>query len=202
MEKLTRISKRLDTFFKVMQRIICIGMTVAVLVVAILSVVNMINPQAVIGSDFNTVDIGPVTIELAQELAPDNGEILKYVWVVVVLGGVMAAFFHYALGVIRKILKPMTEGRPFDFSVGRNIKKIAYMSLVLGVVQNVGSLIETAVAVKTFRLTELPNVESIRSVTANYTFDFNFLILFLVLILMAHIFNYGTELQNLSDETL
>ena len=106
------------------------------------------------------------------------------------------------LWAVRKILKPMMEGKPFDASVGHNIKKIGYVALVLGTVENMASIIDAAVTVKMFNLTALPDGGAVRSITANYTFDLGFLVTFFVLILMAHIFNYGAELQQLSDETL
>ena len=122
--------------------------------------------------------------------------------VVVALGAAAAALIYYAFGLIRKILKPMTEGRPFDLSVGENLKKIGYVSLVLGVVKNAGTMLETAAAFKAFDLAELASDGAIRSISATYTFDLSFLVVFFVLLLMAHIFRYGAELQQLSDETL
>ena len=84
--KMIKTAKGLDTFFKVLQRIIAVCMIVMVVVVGVLTVVNAINPDAVIGEDFHMVDIGPITVELAEELAPDNGAVLTYAWIAVALG--------------------------------------------------------------------------------------------------------------------
>ena len=159
------------------------------------------NPDAVIGENLN-VDIGPITVELAQELAPDNHAILTYTWGMIVVGDVFAAGIYYALSLVRKILQPMMEGKPFDSMVGQNIRKIGFVTLVLGIIQNVAVLIETIGAVKTFQLIDMNADAVVRSVTVNYSLDLTFLIVFFVLLLMSHIFNYGTELQQLSDETL
>ena len=202
MEKTMRISKRLDTFFGVMQKAILVALPIAAVIAVTLTVVSVFSPDTVIAQDFTSVTIGPLTIELAPELAPDNISILSYVWIAVVLGAISAAFIYYAFGIIRKILKPMTEGRPFDASVGQNIRKIGYASLVLGIVQNAGSMLETSAAVRAFSLTALSSGDAIQSITANYTLDLNFLLVFFALILMAHIFDYGAQLQQLSDETL
>jgi len=202
MEKLMSISKKLDTFFKVMQKVVIIGMAVAVLVTAVLTVANAVNPNAVIGEDFHIVDIGPLTIELAPELAPDNATILAYVWVVLLLGAVSAALVYYAFGLIRRILRPMSQGQPFDADVSRSLRRMSYISLALGVVRNAGAMIETAAAVKAFDLAAIADGGAVQSITANYTFDLSFLVLFFVLILMSYIFRYGSELQQLSDETL
>ena len=76
------------------------------------------------------------------------------------------------------------------------------MALVLGVVQNIAGAVETTNAVRHFGLDRLVAGGQIRSVTANYTFDLSFLVVFFVLLLMSYIFRYGAELQQLSDETL
>lgn len=201
MEKMITVSKKLDVFFGVIQKLIVIGLSVAFIVTAILTVVNIVDPDAVIGEGFNTVDVGNITVELDESLAPDNKTILSYVWMILVPGAVSGAFIYYAVILVRKILAPMKEGRPFDLSVGTNIKKIGYISLVLGVIKILGDMIETAVTLKVFELTELTD-GAVRSITANYTFDLSFLIVFFVLMLIAYIFNYGAELQELSDETL
>ena len=201
MKKLINISQKLDTLFKILQRITAIGTLVAILVVLVLTVVNAINPDAVIGENLN-VDIGPITVELAQELAPDNRAILTYTWGMIVVGAVFAAGIYYALSLVRKILQPMMEGKPFDSMVGQNIRKIGFVTLVLGIIQNVAVLIDTIGAVKTFQLIDMNADAVVRSVTVNYSLDLTFLIVFFVLLLMSHIFNYGTELQQLSDETL
>ena len=52
------------------------------------------------------------------------------------------------------------------------------------------------------RRDESINSAFIRSITVNYTFDAGFLLIFAVLMLVSWIFEYGTELQKLSDETL
>lgn len=200
--KLISTSKKLDTFFKVMQRIITICMIVAVCLMIVLTVVNLVDPNAVIGTDFNVVDIGPITIELAEEHAPSNVIILTYAWVMIVLAAVCAMVICFAFGLIRKILKPMTEGRPFEPTVGDNIRKISFVCLALGIAQNVAAGIEVANVIHNFDLNNLATSEQIRSITANYSIDFTFLILFFVLLLMSHIFRYGAELQQQADETL
>lgn len=200
--KLMKTAKRLDAFFKVMQRIIAVCMIVMVVVVGVLTVVNAVNPEAVIGEDFHMIDIGPVTVELAEELAPDNGAVLTYAWIAVALGLAAAAAVYWAFGCIRKILAPMTVGDPFHESVSTNIKKVGYAVLVWGVISNVGKMLETSAALRYFNFESLAATGEIRSVTVNYQFDLTFLLVFFLLLLVSYIFRYGTELQRLSDETL
>jgi len=200
--KMIKTAKGLDTFFKVLQRIIAVCMIVMVVVVGVLTVVNAINPDAVIGEDFHMVDIGPITVELAEELAPDNGAVLTYAWIAVALGLGAAAATYWAFGCIRKILAPMREGNPFHESVSTNIKKVGCAVLVWGVISNVGKIVETSAALRYFNFESLAATGEIRSVTVNHQCDLTFLLVFFLLLLVSYIFRYGTELQRLSDETL
>ena len=202
MEKLMQLSKKLDTLFRILQKTATIAMGVALLVLLVLTVVNLAAPDAVIGEDFCSVDLGPVTLELVEELAPDNGTILLYAWLSVLLGVAAAVILCRAFGLIRRILQPMTEGRPFDAGTAQNIRKLSYAALLLGLVQNIGSLLTTAAAVRIYRLTELADLGAVRSVTANFHVELGFVIVFFVLLLISHVFRYGAELQQLSDETL
>lgn len=202
MEKLMAVSKTLDTVIKVLQRIILIATVVAVLIMGVLTVVNAVNPDAVIGDNFNIVDAGSLSIELAPELTLDNGSVLKAGWFSLAIATMVAVTCCYAFGLARKILQPMKEGLPFDESVGKNIRKMSYVFLIYGIVGNLGGLLQTFYDSRVFERLVAMNDGVIRSVTANYQFDLSFLVVFLVLILISHIFNYGAKLQQLSDETL
>lgn len=200
--KMINTSKKLDTFFKVLQRILKISIIVVICVMTVLTIVNIVDPDAVIGRGFNMASIGPLTFELAEEHAPGNTTILVYSWTLMALITVCAIIAYHAFGLIRKILKPMTEGRPFEPTVADDIKKISFVCLALGIVQNIAGAIEVTSIIHNFNLEKLVVSENVRSITANYTFDFTFLILFFVLLLISHIFHYGAELQQQADETL
>ncbi len=200
--KLIGTAKKLDVFFKVIQRTMIISMIVVICVMAVLTVVNAVNPDAVIGEDFEVVDLGPVTIELAKEYAPDNSDILAYAWIFTALAAASAGLIYYAFSLVRKILLPMTQGDPFHPDVSVNIRKISWVSIAMGILNNVASVIETNNAIANFSLNRLVDGGQIVSITANYQLDLNFLIVFFILLLMSYIFRYGAELQRFSDETL
>ena len=202
LEKLSATAKKLSLFFKVVQKIIGITTIVMLCVLTALTIANVIDPNTVIGTDLNVLDLGPVTIELAEEHTPDNGAILGYAWIYGLLWAFCAAALCLGLGYLRRILAPMAEGNPFHSDTARYLKKLAWLSLVLGVAQNVGAAAEAAAALRSFDLQQLVENSAIRSVTVNYTFEFGFIVLFFLLLLMSYLFSYGAELQKLSDETL
>ncbi len=201
-DKLSSTARKLGKFFKILQKIVLVCAIVMLSVLLVLTIANAVNPNTVIGTQLNSVDIGGVTLVLAEELTPDNNSILAYVWVYAALGIVSVAVVWLALGYIRKILSPMGEGRPFHPDTAHYIKKLAILSLVLGIAQNIGGAVSTLAALKSFGLDKLVENGVITSVSANFTLELGFIVVFFILLLMSYIFSYGAELQQLSDETL
>lgn len=201
-EKMVKMAKVLDKLFRILQRIIIICAAVSVIVLGIFTVINAIDHNAVIGTDLNFVDIGPLTFELSEEAAPDNNAILVYAWIMAAAAIAIITVGCYAIGIIRKILAPMTQGDPFHPAVGREIRRLAFASLVIGIMQNIMGVAETLSMLHIFHLNTLLQDSQIQSVTANFRYDVSFIVVFFVLLLMSYIFHYGEELQKLSDETL
>lgn len=200
--KLKKSAKRLDTLFKVLQKIILIAMIVAGCILLVLTVVNAMDPDVLIGKDLHEIAIGPITVTLAEGYTPNNNSILTYGWILLSLGGVSAAAIYYAFGCIRKILQSVMQENPFYASVGKHIRKIGYVCIALGIVENAGGILESYNLLRNYGLRNLLNSSMISNITVNYQLDFTFLILFFVLLLLSYIFEYGTQLQQLSDETL
>lgn len=201
-EKLKKNAKRLDTLFKVLQKIILITMIIGICIFSVLTFANAIDPNVIIGEDFHEIDIGPITITLAGGYTPNNDSILTYGWILLSLGGASAVVTYCALGYIRKILQSVIQENPFYASVGKHIRKIGYVCVALGIVENVAGILETQNLFQNYGLSNLLNSSLISGITVNYQLDFTFLILFFVLLLLSYIFEYGAQLQQLSDETL
>lgn len=201
-EKMMKTARTLDKVFKILQRAAVICAAVSVAVLGVLTVMNAINPNSVIGTNSNLVDIGPLTFELTEEAAPDNNGILIYAWIMVAAAIAIIAVVCYAIRIIRRILAPMVQGDPFHPAVGKEIRRLAFASLAIGIIQNIMGVAETLNVLHIFDLNALLQNSQIQSITANYRYDLSFILVFLVLLLMSHIFHYGEELQKLSDETL
>ena len=96
----------------------------------------------------------------------------------------------------------MTEGRPFHPETAHDLKTLAFLSLLLGVAQNLWSLAESIVSMYAYRVSGLLEAGGIQSVTIRYSLELGFLVVFFVFLLMSYIFSYGAELQNEADTTL
>lgn len=201
-EKLSSAAAKLGNFFRAVRKIIFIVCIVMVAALAILSVVNLVNPNAVIGEGLNSVDLGPVTFVLNPSHTPTNGSILGYAWVYALLALVSAAVIYTALGYICKILEPMAQGLPFRNDISLHVKKLGYSCLALGIAQNIGRIVETISAMRVFGLERLADSSYLQSITYNIEIELGFILVFFILLLMSRVFEYGAELQKLSDETV
>ena len=201
MKKLINTSKKLDFVFGVTQKIIIVVAAIMLVVVPTLFFINTgtVNSD---GNGYNIIDISGIRLEISEKFAPDTKEFLIYMGITAALAIAIVTVIYCMISIIRKILKPMTEGCPFDKSVGYNIRKIANMTIILGLLANAFSAVETIGTIFIFRFSELLAEGAVRKVSANLSFDVTFFIVYFILLLISHIFIYGTELQKLSDETL
>lgn len=206
MDKLMKTAKKLDVFFKVLQNVLKTTMIVVVCVLVVLTVANAINPHAIIAEGNYYVDLGSVTLRLTESYSPtDNQTILLYAWIIIGLSVIAVIAMYYAFGQIRKILQPMSEGSPFDPTISVNFRKMANVSIIMGVVVNLASFIKTLGSINMIEKLDLIGMLGeghIKSITANFNVDLMFLVVFFVFLLMSYIFRYGEELQQQVDETL
>lgn len=195
-------ASRLDTFLKVVQKLILISMIVALGIFLILTVAYYVDTDFMIGESSYEIYVGPITLTLAEESIPSNGSILGHGWILFVLGAISAAVTYYSLGCIRRVLQPITQGNAFYPTVGKDIRKFGYACIIWGLMENVLEVLEVQNILHNYNLSNLVNGSAISSVTVNYNLDLTFLIIFFVVLLLSYIFEYGVNLQQLSDETL
>lgn len=203
MKKLTRTAKRLDTFFHIMQiaaNVIWVGALVGIGIL-LLGILLRLDPE-MIGTGYESLELGFVELEIAQAYVPNKHLILAQAGVVLALSAVFVFVAWRAVKEIRRILKPMIQGEPFRSVVGNGLKKLAKYSLILGIIGNVTILAEQIFAALIFDLPTLLLNEKISHISFNHEIDLTFLVVAVVLLLASYVFRYGEQLQQLSDETL
>ena len=117
-------------------------------------------------------------------------------------------------GVLRGAAKVGTVGMILEHSfhtnprmarwllVDDNLKKLAKLSVVLGILVNIIILAEQIMTVFVYDLPGLLLSEKIIHVGGMFQVDLTFLIYWAILMLLSYVFRYGEGLQQLSDETL
>lgn len=149
-----------------------------------------------------SLSFGPVTVVLKADgmLAP--------IWVrtgifeQLLLALIVLIFSCKVLKIMQNILEPMTQGQPFMETVGANLRKLAWFCLIGGFISEVATILGNALAFSQRELMHYFNPELVQSIEIDYQLNMWFLPAFILLMLMSHVFTYGQQLQQLSDETL
>lgn len=202
-KKMIGTAQKLDKVMQVLQWILIACTIVLILAPIVLTIVNQVNPDAIVNSTIYTVRIGSLSLEVAPEYAPTNSSILTPLWVSIsLLGSTSALAMFLCLKYIRRILSPMKLGNPFHKDAAQNFKKLAWIVLATGIIRNVIQIASSYASLRIWNLFELPQTDVIRSVQASFELEVGFVLVVFGLLLMSYIFRYGASLQQLSDETL
>ena len=203
MNNLTNTAKKLDKVFEI-AHIVLGAMSIGFLVCAALIAVAYIFKldPSMIGTAYENFDLGFLELTVAKEYAPDKWLVLLQAFITLLVGCRLMYEGRRGVGYIREILLPMKEEKPFDSIVSTNLKKLAKLSITLGILYNIIILSEQVLTVFVCDLPQLLISEKIVHVDGMFHIDLTFLIYWAILLLLSYIFRYGEQLQQLSDETL
>jgi len=203
MNNLTNTAKKLDKIFEIVHIVfgaLAIASLVGVALIAVAYVLKL--DPSFIGTGYENFDIGFVELEIAEAYAPDKWLILAQAAITLLVACRLFYDGRRGMGYIREILKPMTEEKPFAAIVSTNLKKLAKLSIVIGILVNIIILSEQIMMIFVFDLPSLLISEKIVHVGGMFKIDLTFLIYWAILMLLSYVFRYGESLQQLSDETL
>ena len=203
MNNLTDTAKKLDKVLEI-AHIVLGALAIACLVgVALIGVAFVLglDPE-MIGTGYENFDVGFLELTVAQACAPDKWLVLLQGALTLIVSCRLVYAGRQGVGYTREILHPMTEGKPFDSIISANLKKLAKLSIELGILYNILLLLEQIMTVFVYDLPGLLISEKITQVGGMFQVDLTFLICWALLMLLSYVFRYGEELQQLSDETL
>lgn len=203
MNNLSNTAKKLDKVLGI-AHIVLGALAIACIVGAALIAVAYIfkmNPEF-IGTGYEKFDVGFLEVEVAPAFAPNKWLILGQAAVTLLVSCRLFYDGRRGVGYVREILQPMIEGKPFASIVGTNLKKLARLSINLGILANIIILTEQIMAVFVYDLPGLLIGEKITQVGGMFNVDVTFLIYWAILMLLSYVFRYGEQLQQLDDETL
>ena len=203
MSNLTSTAKKLDKIFEI-ARIVLGALAVAAVVFIVLIGLAYVmdwDPEF-IGTGYASFDIGFLELEAAPGYGPDPWLVLGHAAFTLAVSMLLLLDGRRGIDYIRNILQPMTEEKPFDSIVSTNLKKLAKLSVNLGILWNIIILAGQVMAVFVYDIPGLLISEKITHVGGMFKVDLTFLVYWAILMLLSYAFRYGEELQQLSDETL
>ena len=203
MKDLTTAAKKLDKVFEI-AHIVFGALAIAALVLTVLIGLTWTmgwDPEF-IGTGYTSFEVGFLELEIAEAFAPSKWLVLGQLAFTLLVACRLFYDSRRGIGYIREILQPMIEEKPFVSIVSTNLKKLAKLSIVIGILFNVITLAEQIVVVFLYDLPSLLISEKITHVSGMFQIDLSFLIYWAILMLLSYVFQYGEDLQQLSDETL
>ena len=203
MNNLSNTAKKLDKVFEIAHIVfgaLAIACIVGVALIAVAYVLKL--DPTMIGTGYENFDIGFLELTVAESCAPDKWLVLLQAAITLLVSCRLFYDGRRGVGYVREILHPMTEEKPFDSIVSTNLRKLARLSINLGVLYNIIILSEQIMTVFVYDLPGLLVSDKITHVSGMFNVDLTFLIYWAVLLLLSYIFRYGEQLQQLSDETL
>ncbi len=198
MNKFGENVKKLDNILK--------ALGVAFLVFAIVSagfaVAAFFVDISLLGEIDTYITLGSAKLTLADDALPQGNAAKAHF-----ISGLILADVRFALGcvlvkMIRDIIKPMADGRPFGNNISNGLKKLAIFSLVGGAALEIINFVSVLWTYHAYDVQSLFNSEKVVSFDISHNSYGGFVVAAIVLFVLSYIFKYGEELQTQVDETL
>ncbi len=203
MKDMMKTAKTLTNFLHVMHVILTVVMVIMLVCLCLIGGYFLFDlDPSMVGSDFDQVDMGYLTITVAPQYIPDMTKVFLTAAGEMLAAITVAFFCQKLINCFLGILAPMKEGSPFQDAVSVNLKKAAKYAVVLGILLNLAQVYEELAKPFLYNLPNLMLSDKITHITIHSQFDLGFLVTAAVMLLLSYVFRYGQELQQLSDETI
>jgi hypothetical protein len=203
MNNLSNTAKKLDKVFEIAHIVFGALAIASIVGVALIAAAYLfkLDPN-MIGTGYENFDIGFVELQIAEAYAPDKWLVLLQAAITLLVSCRLFYDGRKGIGYVRQILQPMKEEKPFASVVSVNLKKLAKLSISIGILVNVIILAEQIMMVFVYGLPDLLIGDKIPHITASFQIDLAFIVYWAILMLLSYVFAYGEQLQQLDDETL
>lgn len=196
--KMTRVAKNLDIFANVGGKIIA-SVGIVCILVAFLALVFGAKMFAAGGT---TLDLDFIKFHLNNDSYVNAQFIKFYVFAAALGGGIICFIVYYVSKLLREILVPMKNGRPFEIGISENLKKVGWSVFIGGFLSELVGIVARIMLIKAYSIDELFVSSAISKTEFVFTMNLNFVLIACVIFFLSYIFTYGQMLQQESDETL
>ena len=197
-DKLIRTAGTMDQIVK-----ICSGFFKAfVIVLLVFSMLVLILGEKMFSAGSLTAELGFVKLQLSPEHQSITSMVKVYTVVTLLCSCVSCAMLAYVCALLRQLLAPMKEGRPFEKKVPTDMRKIAWAALIGGGVNELLKLVQQLFVVRALPMDEIFSSPAITGRSYEFRFDGSFILVFMLIMFLSYIFSYGQALQQEADETV
>ena len=195
MKKMKQSANLLYKFFNVFFWLTIVATCVLVVASVVLLILH-IPPE--------TLEIGIITFDLNTDAVNFNNFKLKFLMITQMLSAIVSCVFSvFICKKLKDILRPIKNGEPFMDSACKNVRKLGNIMLIFGIASAIAQIISTiALGIFMGDYEYIFTNDYILSCSIINKYDISWVIGALFMYLIAYIFDYGKQLQELSDETL
>lgn len=198
-EKMMKKARSIDGYvkiFQVLMLVVAIGMVIGIIVV-------LFAKRKTFPLNFDTIIFLAWRLKLADTTSVKASFNKANVITVLLVPLIVAGIIYYVLAIIRNILRPIQEGRPFESNVPQSIRKLAVLLLLGELITQFAKYLTVYLNTNLFdNFMNLFKDGVVEKVSINHTVSLVPVFMMLLLFLLSYVFEYGMELQRQSDETL
>lgn len=201
MKKIMKTAKSLDKIFSFLQKLTIAGCVFGGMVILFMWYLYVGDPD-VAELLRGSLNFGSISFTLDRSVIPADNYFIWYLSLGTILGIVELPVLYMVFGAIRGILGLMMEGTPFHEHIVYYLKRLGWLTVAGGIIDIASGFVLQGNFLTRYDLDALFVSDKITGVTINSTADITFILFAMILFLLAQVFQYGLELQQLSDETL
>lgn len=149
-----------------------------------------------------TLKIGSIKFTFQEGFAVPVESAILYSVIVFLVVILALGFLLVILHKIRRILAPMMEGQPFQKQMASRIRNLGLWILCWLLYIRSAEGMRDYLGLRLFHLVEHATGNGLASLRVSTTFSLEPFLFFGLMILLSFVFEYGWELQRLSDETV
>lgn len=133
-KKMEKIAGGLNRFLKVVKVVNLVSCIFTLCGLAILMIGYAVNPNGIVEPSVHTLNFGNLSMEILQG-QPQSTAVYVFYNAFLMLNLLTGLFLFYLVcGALQRILVKIVDGEPFHRSISDHIRKIAYVSLLWGIV--------------------------------------------------------------------
>ena len=198
--KIMKTSTVIDRILKILQ-----GLLIAVAIVAAIFIplVAIFGEKMI--ADASHLHLGELDVTFKGDLSAflDVPKIILSIIITLIAAIISVGATWYGIRVLREILSPMKEGRPFEQGISAKIRKLGWTILIGGGIVEIVQGIASIFQVRAYRISELLLSDaSVSEISPSFSISLWFVLAALVVFFLSYIFRCGEHLQQESDETL
>ena len=174
---------------------------IAIGIIVLFSILLVKGSNSIVSETTASVILGNLKVilnqpQLAQQILNSNA----FPFAIAIVAS-FCIIFYMGLRELGKIVEEALQSSVFGKNISKRLIHLSWYVIVGGMIHNL-SIFVSALRINSMNLMQIFNPSVVTGIDLQYSYDISFIAVAFVLFLLAKVFAYGAQLQQLSDETL